>query len=139
MSTTAPLEFVLFSEKNHKENELFIFYLQWTGNEDELTKLNNLVSKAEYQDGDWSEYYMDLTVKLPESHVDLHCKLSDMNSYHRLFKKVIGKFTYPFPASFIPILDEYDEYETQECLVDELYSCKIPNWFVYHHGLNPRH
>ena len=28
-----PLEFVMFLEQNHKENELFIFYLQWTGNE----------------------------------------------------------------------------------------------------------
>lgn len=131
MSSTAPsaeMEFVVFYEKNRKENEVFVFYLQWTGNEAEITKLNAIMSKALYDDmyGDYSQVHLDLNVKLPESHVDSHCKLSDMNGYHRMFTKCVGKFTCPFTAD-----DEaLDEYETAKCLDETFYSCRIRTMFV---------
>jgi hypothetical protein len=121
-------EFVVFYEKNHKENELFIFYLQWTGNEEELTKLHKFVSKARYDDmdGDYSQVKLDLSVKLPQSAVDLHCRLHDMNNYFNLFTKVTGMFKCPFGEKD----EDMDEYETAKRIDEIFYSCNIRDMFI---------
>jgi len=127
MAETKSLEFVVLYEKNHKENELFIFYLQWTGKEENITKLHKITSKAEYDDmyGDYSWIGVDIDVKIPESAVDLHCKLWDPNGYNRLFTKCTGKFIYPFDEEHI----EMNEYELESLIDSTFYSCRIMNMF----------
>jgi hypothetical protein len=120
-------EFVMFFEKNHKENELFIYYLQWNGNEEELTKLNTILSKALYDDmyGDYSFVMMDINTKIPESAVDIHCKVRDPNGYWKLFTKCTGKFIYPFDEEDL----EEDEYELATLMNLTFRSCKITKMF----------
>jgi hypothetical protein len=123
----APLEFVIFYEKNYKANEIFIFYLQWTGNEEELTNLQKFTTKALYDDmyGDYSSVYIDLSTKIPESAVDIHCKLRDMNGHHRLFTKCTGKFRCPFDEED----EKRDEYEMATLMDETFYSCHIKDYF----------
>lgn len=128
-SATPVVEFVAFFEKNHKENEVFMFYLQWTGNETELTKLETFVSKANYEymyGGHFSQVSMDLSVKLPESVVDMHCKVKcPMNDYYRMFTKCKGKFYCPFDSED----EELDEFELAKRMDETFYSTRIRNMF----------
>lgn len=125
-----PLEFVVFYEKNYKEDELYIFYLQWTGNEEALRILERAVSKACYEDlyGDYSMVHLDISVKLPESVVDAQCRLTNtMNSYYQLFTKCVGKFNCPFTETYLENLDKYIIAD----LMDQIfYSCRIRHMFT---------
>jgi hypothetical protein len=90
------MEYITFIEHNHKENEMFVFYLQYTGNEEALEKFTQFVKKAEYDmDGDYSDFQINLDVKFSQDAVDQHCKL-DYGSYSHMFQKVNGKFECPF-------------------------------------------
>lgn len=106
----APLEFVVFYEQNYKcsYKNLYIFYLQWTGNEKPLKALNKILSQANYEEmsGDYSYVHMDLSVKIPESAVDYHCMLrSDcLGAGRELFNKLTGKFTMDPEYSFGDLL-----------------------------------
>lgn len=125
-TATAPtLEFVPFIEKNTKENETFVFYLQWTGNEEQLTLLNKAIEKACYDDiyGDCSIVTMDINTKIPESAVDIHTRIQSLNGYHKMFTKCIGKFHCPDD------IDSTDEYEMATLLDETFYSCKIKKMF----------
>ncbi len=123
-SSSCEKEFVVFYEKElkeHRAGELYIFYVQWTGNEAELTKLASFISKAEYDytDNTYDHCFVDLDicVKLPESHVDLQCKLHHkMITKRKLFTKLTGKFTCTFDLDEDPKLDDY---ETIACVLDE--------------------
>lgn len=90
------MEFITFIEKNTKEQETFIFYLQWTGNEEKLTDLYEFVKDASYDDlagGEYSFVSMNIDVKIPEQFVDLQCSVRDgMNQYYPLFSKCVGTF-----------------------------------------------
>ena len=84
------MEFITFIEHNHKELERFIFYLQWTGNEEPLTWLHKTVNRScSGMEGDYSDFEMDIDVKFTEEMVDQHCKLN-YGSYSRMFQKVVG-------------------------------------------------
>ena len=126
-----PLEFVMFLEQNTKEHELFIFYLQWTHNEEALTKLEYIIDNANYDEmyGDFVMLSLDTTIKFTESVVDLHCSMKkDLNGFCHLFNKCNGRFNY-FDRPRI-ITEEQDEYELAELLVDDFYTCRIRKMFV---------
>jgi hypothetical protein len=122
------LEFVPFIEYNTKENETFIFYLQWTGNEEQLTLLAEATGKAiaDDMDGDFSLFSMDIGVKIPESAVDLHTKIKTFNGYFEMFTKCTGKFQSPFTLEEI---DSIDGYEMAKLLDETFFATKIRQWF----------
>ena len=124
----APSEFVMFMERNHKENEMFCFYLQWNGNEEALTKLANFINQALYDDmiGDYSEVSIDIDTKIPESAVDLHCKIHDMNCFSRMFQKCVGQFKYPLDG-YDP--DKLDEIEIAKLCDETFFTCRISRMF----------
>jgi hypothetical protein len=119
-------EFVAFIEQNHKENETFVFYLQWTGNEDALTRLEESVENAMYDDmdGDYSSFSMDTSVKLTEDAVKQMCRLKKFGTYSRMFTKCTGVFKCPF-----------DERVSAEELDSIFYACKIERMFSEYRNL----
>jgi hypothetical protein len=122
------LEFVAFIEYNTKENETFIFYLQWTDNEDQLTLLAEATRKAIADDmyGDFGMFIMDIGVKIPESAVDVHKKITTFNGYHEMFTKCTGKFISPITREQI---NSIDEYEMAKLLDDIFFSTRIKRMF----------
>lgn len=89
--------YVAFIEYCRKDNLTRIYYLQYNGNEEELTKFYNYVSQAVetgYElGGDLSSFDMNLDTLIPEEAVDLHTTLND-NPYVR-FSKLDGTFKCP--------------------------------------------
>ena len=125
------LEYVMFLEKNTKEDELFIFYLQWTHNEENLVKLESILDNANYDEmyGDFVMLSLDTSVKFPESVVDLQCSMKkDLNGYCHLFNKCNGRFNYFDTPSIIT--EEQEEHELAALLVDDFYTCRIRKMFV---------
>lgn len=122
------MEFVTFIEKNTKENETFVYYLQWTGNEEILTRLDRLINGASYETfyGDHSIVGLDISVKIPESSVDIHCEINEtINLYHNLFTKCVGKCTLTITDEEI----EKNKYEKADILDCMFYPCKITTMF----------
>jgi hypothetical protein len=122
------LEFVTFIEKNHKENETFIFFLQWTGNQSELRLLESATNKALLDDmyGDYVEVHLDASARLSEATVDQMCRVSDTNNYHPMFTKCTGTFKCPLTEEKI---ETEDEYLLARTLDESFYSCKIEQMF----------
>jgi hypothetical protein len=117
-------EFVAFIEQNHKENETFVFYLQWTGNEDALTRLEESVENAyDDMDGDYSSFSMDTSVKLTEDAVTQMCRLK-LGTYSSMFTKCTGVFKYPFDGQI-----------SAEELDRAFYACKIERMFSEYRNL----
>lgn len=88
------IEFVKFEEENDHEGETWTFWLQVTGNEGELAKLEDLIKEYEEAQGSDSEYQLDIMTQLSEEHVDVlveHGGQGYMN-YHQ---KVVGVLTVP--------------------------------------------
>ena len=120
------MEFVTFTEHNHKENETFVFYLQWTGNEAALTLLQRAVDMSDISimDGDYSSFTMN-NEKIPESIVNQQCKLTTSNNFHRMYTKCTGTFA-------CPLVDDYEDElkENTASLLDEMfYTCHIEKLF----------
>jgi len=117
------MEYITFIERNHKENESFIMFLQWTGNEEMLTKLRDYIVSADPSNmcGDYSEFEMDIKNKVSESTVNEMIKL-DYGSYSNMFQKASGKFVYS-------ALDEMDSEEKAHQLDEHFYHCKIRYYF----------
>jgi len=101
------MEYITFIERNHKEGEVFLSYLQYTGNEDELQKLEKFMSG-----GDCSDFQINLDVRFRVDVVDQMCKLP-YGWYSRMFEKVSGKFKFPL-----------DDTEGDTALrMEELFGC----------------
>jgi hypothetical protein len=132
-SSLSENEFVVFYEKNIKENnesKVYIRYIQWTGNEAELTKLASFISKSEYdhmERMDHSYLDLDLHIKFPESHVDLQCKLSVRDTIgHKMFTKLTGKFTCPLMNDDL----DMDPADIANLLSENFDMCRIVRMFV---------
>ena len=118
------MEFILVVETNHKENEEFLHYCQWTGNEEELKKLFTLFEKADYETllgGDYSSFWFS-TITISESAVDEHVKIKDFGSYCHMFQKHTGKFV-------CPDFDTEDEFDIAVRLDKYFYGCNIDGFF----------
>ena len=90
------MEYITFIERNHKEGEVFLAYLQYTGNEDELQNLEKFMrsSKTDLRGGHYSEFQINLDVRFSVDVVDQMCKLP-YGEYARMFEKVSGNFKFP--------------------------------------------
>jgi hypothetical protein len=120
------MKFIVILETNHKENESYIHYCQWDGNETELQKLLNVIEFACYDDmyGDYSDFVCSRNF-ISESAVDEHIQLKEFNSYDHMFQKHVGVFKCPE----FDYLRDGDEYEAAKMLDDCLYGCKLGNYF----------
>ena len=124
--------FRVIYEQNNKEEETFIHYCQYTGNEAELDKFCKIINRSLAQDlyGDFSEFYAARNKLIPESAVDAHIGIIDINCYARMFQKHTGSFKCPEFESYDEELDDgakfYEKGDELARELDELlYSCKI--------------
>lgn len=97
MKNVDKLKFIVITEQNMKENELFVHYCQWNGNEYELRQLVRFIDNSNTEEqpvtGDISHFSASL-VKISEEAVDEHMKLS-FGRRNCIFQKHMGSFTYP--------------------------------------------
>ena len=117
------MEYITFIERNHKENESFIMFLQWTNNEELLTKLRDYIVSADPSNmcGDYSEFEMDIKNKVSESTANEMIKLG-YGSYSNMYQKVNGTFLYS-------ALDEMDAEKKAHQLDEHFFHCKIRYYF----------
>jgi hypothetical protein len=106
------MEYIIILEHNKKEEETYVFYCQYTGNEGEMEKLMKAIETACTDDmyGDVALFETS-RVKIPEAAVDIHCSINDFGSYIKMFQKCKGSFTCPeFSEDPYEIAKELDEY-----------------------------
>jgi hypothetical protein len=106
------MEYIIILEHNHKENDTFVFYCQWTGNEVELEKLINIIKTAS-SDGMYGDYasFSTSRVKIPETAVDIHCSINEFGNYMKMFQKCKGTFTCPeFSEDKYELAIQLDKY-----------------------------
>lgn len=89
------MEFIIILERHFKEDESFVHYCQWQGNEAELEKLFAIIDEKDDTDlyGDVSKFSYSRH-RLSESAVDEHCNVK-LGIYSYMFNKYTGKFTCP--------------------------------------------
>ena len=87
------MKFVTFKEINMKENESFIFFLQYDNNEEKLKELSEIIKSADTSDlsGDFSKFEMDIAL-LSESTVNELGNV-DLGYYGPTFNVCRGDFT----------------------------------------------
>ena len=117
------MQFITILETNHKENEIFIHYCQWDGNEEELGKLLKIIEFADPSDmrGEFCDFCHSDT-KVTEEAVDQHIRLP-YGSYSHMFQKHTGVFKCP-EFDYIR-----DEYEAARMLDEVFYGCRIGDSF----------
>jgi len=88
------MKFVTFKEINMKENESFIFFLQYDNNEEKLKELSEIINSADTSDlyGDYSKFEMDIDTLLSESTVK-ELENVDLGHYGPTFNVCRGDFT----------------------------------------------
>lgn len=84
--------FVRFSEYNDHEGESWDWWLQLTGNEEEISKLAALLDEIDNDDDPWHVLHMDDAE--PESVVDKLAQYAG-DGYYAAHNKVVGSFTCP--------------------------------------------
>jgi hypothetical protein len=86
--------YVVLAEKCRKENETFVWFLQWTGNEDEIRKLDAYLQAVTESDedyeGDISTYTLDITHTVSKQTAKEMCKVSVW--YYMSPEMLSGKF-----------------------------------------------
>ena len=118
-SLSEEMEYVRFIEHNRRENETYVYYLQYTNNEDDLNELKEFIdsSSSDTMTGDCSVFEINLDVKLTEDMVDEQCKLTYRG-------KINGNFNNPL----IYCEDNINKDEKRR-LLDELFSTSILHYF----------
>ena len=117
-------QYVIFVEKGRKDDLVIINYLQYTGNEIEISKLYKAISEAAEEGyelgGDLSSFEMNIDNPIPENAVDAHMNLEFV--YYVRFRKYDGKFVCPF--------DPENDYDLSARGLDEIfYSEQIGCYF----------
>ena len=105
------MDYIIILEHNHKEDETYVLYCQWTGNEEQLEKLVKVIETADPEDlsGDYASFSVS-RVKIPEAAVDVHCSIKDFGGYIHMFQKCKGTFTCPeFSKDPYEIAKELDD------------------------------
>ena len=120
------MKYITFQENNFKENESFIFFLQYDENEENLKLLNDYINFADFSSlyGDYSTFEIDLNTFLDENTVKNICKVN-LGSYAKRFQICQGKFDFPY-ENFV----NEDECDTARILDDLFYACQIRDYFV---------
>ena len=122
-------KFVLLHEFNTKENESFVYFIQYTGNEKTLTSFADFISKANYDNMDGGEYVkfeIDTKNLVSENAADEMIKCN-FGSYNYMFSKLTGKMAYPFHEDSSENM-EGDEIAT--LLNNEFFGNRITKLFV---------
>jgi hypothetical protein len=116
------MEYIIILEHNKKEEETYVLYCQYTGNEAEMEKLVKVIETACTDDmyGDVAVFETS-HVKIPEAAVDIHCSIKDFGSYIHMFQKCEGTFTCPEFSE--------DPYEIAKELDEFFYHGKLRNYF----------
>jgi hypothetical protein len=120
------MNFITFKENNNKENESFIFFLQYDGNEEQLNKLNDIISKTDFSDlygGDCSTFEIDIKTMISENSVDQITKIN-LGCFSHLFNKCSGEFKFPYV-----LFEDLNESEMAFKLDQLFYACSIRNYF----------
>lgn len=126
------MEYIAFIEKDtlffkgyHYNGETFICFLQWTGNEEMLTKLEKFISSTdlstEYNE-EYPTFVININNKLSESTVNEMMKLN-CNS----FIKLNGKFNYSVLENESTI--EMDPIIKIQTIYKDFNYCRIKNYF----------
>lgn len=88
------MKFVTFKEVNLKEEETFIFFLQYDNNEEKLKELSEIIKSADTSDlnGDFSIFEIDVNTLLSESTVK-ELENVDLGHFGPTFNVCRGDFT----------------------------------------------
>jgi len=119
------MQFITLQEHNQKEEESFIFFLQYTNNEEAIEKLAHYIKKADTDDfyGDFSTFEIDTSVKLSQSTVE-EMKNINFGVFGPMFTVCKGKFSFD-ESAFINLDRTQIAYE-----LDKLYyACRITDHF----------
>jgi hypothetical protein len=85
-------QFVILHEFNYKENESFIYFMQYTDNEENINILAEIISTAIFDNigGDYIKFEIDCNNYVSEKTVDEIIKCN-FGSYFNMFSKLTGK------------------------------------------------
>lgn len=88
------MKFVTFKEVNLKEEETFIFFLQYDNNEEKLKELSEIIESADTSElnGDFSIFEIDVNTLLSESTVK-ELENVDLGHFGPIFNVCRGDFT----------------------------------------------
>ena len=123
------MKFILLHEFNTKENESFIYFMQYTGNEKTIASFAEFISKADYGNLDGGEYVkfeIDTKNLVSENTADEMIKCN-FGSYSYMFSKLTGKMVDPFNEDSVEDM-EGDEIAT--LLNHEFFGNRITKLFV---------
>ena len=118
------MQFITIHEFNHKENESFVHFCQWTGNEEALGGLCKFIDRALYDDmyGDYCRFETSREL-LSEATVDEMTKVK-FGGYASMFQKHVGVFIYSAQGD-----EDADPYEIPRTL-DQFYGrCQLGDAF----------
>jgi hypothetical protein len=119
------MQFITILETNHKENEIFIHYCQWTGNEEELGKLLKIIEFADPSNmsGDFCDFCYS-EKKVSEGAVDEHIRLG-----YGCFAHTFQKHTGVFKCPDIKEEEVEDKYKAAQMLDECFYACRLGDYF----------
>ena len=119
------MKFVIFRENNKKENESFIFFLQYDNNEEMIHKLEEIINSTDfsYMDGDYSSFEINTSNKLSEQTVNELTSIK-IGSFYSMFTACRGKFNFNY-GDFEVLTDT----EKASKLDELFYACRIVNFF----------
>jgi hypothetical protein len=123
------MKFILLHEFNTKENESFIYFMQYTGNEETIASFSEFISKADYgnlEGGEYVKFEIDSKNLVSENTADEMIKCN-FGSYSCMFSKLTGKMVDPFNEYSVEDM-EGDEIAT--LLNDEFFGNRITKLFV---------
>ena len=123
------MKFILLNEFNTKENESFVYFMQYTGNEETIASFADFISKADYDNlegGDYVKFEIDTKNLVSENTANEMIKCN-FGSYSYMFTKLTGKMVDPFHGDSAENI-EGDEIAT--LLNDEFFGNRITKLFV---------
>lgn len=126
-------KFILLHAFNSKDNESFIYFIQYTGNEKTIASFADVISKADYSEmeGHYVKFEIDIENEVSENTADemIKCNFGSykFGPYSCMFYKLTGKMVNPFED-----IDEYeniDEDEIARRLSSKFFGNKIEKLF----------
>lgn len=119
-------EFVKLTEKNEHECETWVFWLQYTGNEKEIAKLDALLKDWQANSRYDVDQTLDLTPLVGEQVVDILVEYTP-EGYMSYFNKVTGTFTCPEDPGLDEVTEEWEDPNNSR--EDLFYKGQIRDYF----------